>query len=547
MESSMCISPPISLTSLARGRRFLARSAAAVCAGLLAASGAYSQTASSAAPEKAEAGPNLVAAVKKAAPARPAAPAQAAAPAPKQRKIGALNVSGSLRLRAESYGWFETPNYEDSYTFGAAVLRLGVGRQKERYDWLIEGEFPVLFNLPGRAAPPAPQGPLGPGASYFAASGRQDASAILKQAFVRVKGVFGDKASMLRVGRFEFADGAETTPADATLAALKREHLAHRLIGNFGWSHVGRSFDAVQYVRASKSGNFIFVGGRPTEGVFQLRGNRELEVDFWYGAYTRPLAGKNFDSELRLLALHYHDGRGALKTDNRPTAARRADPENIRLNTAGGSYVASIKTGRGTIDLLAWGVGQFGSWGRLEHRAGAVVLEGGFQPAGERAGKLKPWVRVGYARGTGDGDASDGRHNTFFQVMTTPRIYARFPFYNMMNTEDVYLQLKLKPHPRVALRADVHDLRLSSGRDLWYTGGGAFQEETFGYTGRAGGGRRGLGTLFDVSADITVNQTTTVTSYGAGVRGGGVQSAIYPAGGVNPTARMFYAELAKRF
>ncbi len=41
--------------------------------------------------------------------------------------------------------------------------------------------------------------------------------------------------------------------------------------------------------------------------------------------------------------------------------------------------------------------------------------------------------------------------------------------------------------------------------------------------------------------------TTTLTFYGAGVRGGGVQSTIYPAGGANPTARFFYAELIRRF
>jgi len=531
----------------AGGLRYSTRPIASLFVLLLAACGAFAQTVP-AGPVKAESSPETVAAVKDSAPpTQPTAPAQAAPRAPKQRKIGDLNVSGSLRLRAESYGWFQTPNYEDSYTFGAAVLRVAVGQQKERYDWLVEGEFPVLLNLPGRAAAHAPQGQLGPGASYFAASGRQDASAILKQAFVRVKGVFGDKASTLRAGRFEFADGGETTPADATLAALKRDHLAHRLIGNFGWSHVGRSFDAVQYVRASKTGNVTFVGGRPTEGVFQLRGNCELDVDFWYGAYTKPLARKGLNSELRLLALHYHDGRGALKTDNRTAALRRADAENIRLTTVGASYVAAFQTGRGTVDMLAWGVGQFGRWGSLGHRAGAAVFEGGLQPAGEPARKLNLWVRAGFARGTGDGDPSDDRHETFFQVLPTPRLYARFPFYNMMNTEDAYLQLKLRPHSRVALRADVHHLRLSSGRDLWYAGGGAFQEGTFGYTGRPAGGRRALGTLFDISADVTITPTTMLTLYGAGVRGGAVQAAIYPAGGTNPTARMFYAELTKRF
>ena len=480
---------------------------------------------------------------------RPAAPALKPAPpqSPQQRRIGGVSFSGSLRVRVENYGWFETPGFEDDYTFGAAVLRLSLGQQKERYDWQVEGEFPVLFNLPERAVAPAPQGQLGLGGSYFAASGRQDASALLKQAYVRVKGVFGDRASSLRAGRFEFVDGLETTPADATLAALKRDHIAHRLIGHFGFSHVGRSFDAVQFVRNTKSGNFTFVGGRPTEGVFQLRGLKELDVDFWYGAYTKPLPGKRSASEFRLLALHYHDGRGALKTDNRTLALRRADAENIRLTTIGGNYLAAVKTTRGTVDLLVWGAGQFGRWGNLDHRAGAIVFEGGFQPGGEFGAKLKPWLRAGYSRRTGDGDPADARHETFFQVLPTPRIYARFPFYNMMNNVDVYAQLKLNPHARLALRADVHHLKLSNRRDLWYTGGGAFQEGTFGYVGRPGGGRRGMGTLFDLSADLNVTPTTTLSFYGAGVRGGGVQSAIYTAGGANPAARFFYAELMKRF
>ena len=466
--------------------------------------------------------------------------------APKQLKIGNVTFSGSLRLRAENYRWFETPGFEDHYTFGAAVLRLSLSQQKEKVDWLIEGEFPVLINLPERAVAPAPQGQLGLGGSYFAANGRQDASAVLKQAYVRVKALGGDKPSSLRFGRFEFVDGSETTPADATLAALKRDHFAHRLIGHFGFTHIGRSFDAIQYVRNTKKSNFTFVGGRPTEGVFQLRGMKELDVDFWYGAFTKPIANKKVASEFRLLALHYHDGRGALKTDNRSTALRRADTENIRITTMGGNYIAAIKTKDGTVDLLAWGVGQFGNWGNLDHRAGAVVFEGGFQPAGA-LGKYKPWFRGGYSRSTGDGNANDQRHTTFFQVLPTPRIYARFPFYNLMNTEDIYAQLKLKPHARVNLRADVHHLRLSNRNDLWYVGGGAFQEGTFGYVGRPSGGRKSLGTLFDVSADITLTPNTTLTFYGATVRGGGIQSFVYPAGGLNSTARFLYAELTQRF
>ncbi|HET9533463.1 MAG TPA: alginate export family protein [Blastocatellia bacterium] len=458
-------------------------------------------------------------------------------------KIGPVSFSGSVRARIEDWDWFETPAADGNYTFGAVQLRLSLSQQREKFDWQVEGEFPWLINLPKDAIAPAPQGQLGLGASYFAASGTKDVSAVLKQAFVRFKGIGGDKASSLRIGRFEFADGAEITPKDATLATLKRDHIAHRLIGPFAFSHIGRSFDGVQYVRNTAGSNLTFVGARATEGVFQLNANRQMDVDFYYGAFTKPLPGDRAESELRAFALHYHDGRGAIKTDNRTIGERTADGENIRLTTVGGHFIGAIKAGPGTVDLLVWGAGQFGSWGRLDHRAGAMAAEGGYK----FGVKTNPWLRAGYFRSTGDGNPSDGDHTTFFQMLPTPRIYARFPFYNLMNTEDVFAQLRLKPHSRVTLRGDVRYLRLSNRSDLWYAGGGAFQDETFGYIGRPGGGRKGLGTLFDLSADLNLTETTVFSFYASGVRGGSVQQLIYPAGGKNPAARFIYFELTQRF
>jgi Alginate export len=458
-------------------------------------------------------------------------------------KLGGVTFSGSLRLRLESWDWFDSQPADGSYTFGAALLRLSLSQQNDTLDWQVEGEFPWLINLPDNAIAVAPQGQLGFGASYFAANGTQDASAILKQAFVRFKKLGGDKASSLRVGRFEFADGAEVTPKDQTLATLKRDSIAHRLIGPFGFTHIGRSFDGVQYVRNTPGSNFTLLCARVTEGAFQLNANREMDVDFYYAAFTKPLPGKARQSELRAFALHYHDGRGAVKTDNRPLAVRSADAENVRLTTVGGHFVSAVKAGTGTADFLLWGAGQIGSWGKLDHRAGAVAAEAGYKfPV-----KTNPWIRAGYYRSTGDGDPGDGNHTTFFQVLPTARVYARFPFYNLMNNEDMFAQFRLKPIDRVALRADVHHLRLSNARDLWYVGGGAFQDKTFGYAGRPSGGKRSLGTMFDVSADINLSQTTVLTFYASGVRGSVVQSFTYPAGGNNPAARFVYFELSQRF
>jgi len=466
------------------------------------------------------------------------------APLPAPIKIGGLTVSGSLRLRFESWDWFETGAAENNYNFGAATLRLAIGQQKEGFEWLLEAAAPVLIGLPDNAIAPAPQGQLGLGGTYFAANGRQDGSVFIKQAFVRFKGIGGDKASSLKLGRFEFNDGTELIPTDASLATIKRDHIAQRLIGTFGFTHVGRSFDGAHFSRTSQLGNFTFVGARPTEGVFQLRGWNQLDVDFYYGAFTKPLKTKTSESDLRVFALHYHDGRRVLKTDNRPQAARAADTENIRVNTVGGHYGAVTKAGSGKADVLIWGAGQFGDWGKLNHRGAAIAAEAGYQFGSKSVQKIKPWLRAGYFRSTGDGDPADATHGTFFQVLPTPRIYARFPFFDLVNNEDVFAQLRLKPHAKIGLRTDVHHLRLSDANDQWYLGGGAFQKNTFGYTGRPGNGQKTLGTMVDFSLDYAVTPTTALTFYIAGVRGGRVTGRIYPDGG---NSRFAYLELTKRF
>lgn len=472
-------------------------------------------------------------------------PAAKPATAPAPIKLGKVTLSGSLRLRFESWDWFESNTAENSYNFGAAVLRLSLSQQLEKFEWQVEAAAPLLIGLPNNAIAPAPQGQLGLGAAYYAANGRQDGSIFIKQGFIRFKGLGSDKASSLKLGRFEFSDGLETTPADASLATIKREHISQRLIGPFGFTHVGRSFDGVHFVRNAKVGNFTFVGARPTEGVFQLRGWNELDVDFYYGSFNKGFKTKTSESDMRLFALHYHDGRRVLKTDNRPAAVRAADVEKIRLTTVGGHYIGVTKAGSGKADALLWGAGQFGEWGRLDHRATAIAAEAGYQFGGNKtADKIKPWIRAGYFRSTGDGDPNDGTHGTFFQALPTPRIYARTPFFNMMNNEDSFVQLRLKPHARLALRTDAHYLRLSSKRDLWFVGGGAFQKQTFGFVGRAVNNTKTLGTFVDVSADVTITPTTVMTFYLAGVRGGDVAEGIYPAG---KNLRFTYLELTKRF
>jgi hypothetical protein len=387
------------------------------------------------------------------------------------------------------------------------------------------------LGLPDDAIAPGAQGQLGFGGTYFAANGRNTNAAMLfaKQGFIRFNELGGIAGQSLKFGRMEFIDGTEVTPKDSTLAALKRDRIAHRLIGNFGFSDVGRSFDGAQYSLNRSRLNLTLLAARPTRGVFQVDGWGELNANVFYGALTGQLPGKGRSGEWRIFGLGYSDYRdGVVKTDNRALAARTADPAHIRIGTYGGHFLESIQSSLGTVDLLAWGALQNGSWGRLAQRSGGFAIEAGWQPSALRT--LRPWLRGGYDYGSGDGNPNDNTHGTFFQVLPTPRVYARFPFFNMMNNRDVFGELILRPSKALTIRADVHSLTLADRSDLWYSGGGMFQPWTFGYTGRPSNGHSGMATLFDVSADYNVNAHASAGVYFGHAAGKLAVQSTYPNG-----------------
>jgi hypothetical protein len=460
-------------------------------------------------------------------------PAAAAAPAPPAEPASRWRWGGSLRSRLEVWDWFNPPTAaDDRYAFLGAYARVSLARTFGRVELFVEGSLPVLLGLPEGASLSAPQGQLGHGASYRDANGGRVAVPFARQAYVRI-GRVPDAKSSLRVGRFEFLEGQEGLGKDATLDWIKRERIAQRLLAHFAFTHVQRTTDGIELTRRSGPWHLLAAAGRPTEGVFKLDANRGVrDVAFTYAGLTRATARH----DLRLFYIFYRDDRGTTKVDARPLAVRAADPRPIDLSTVGGHYAGHA----GRADLLLWGALQTGRWGAQPHRAGAWVAEAGYQPAL----RGKPWLRGGVNWGSGDGDPSDRRHGTFFQMMPTARIYARFPFFNMMNTEDAFVQAIVRPHARVTLRTDYHRLRLSSARDLWYAGGGVFDTRSFGFSGRPSSGQRTLAALADLQADFRPSDRTVLSVYYGHARGGGVVRGIYPAG-VN--ANLFFLELAQRF
>src|SRR5580693_4685451 len=380
-------------------------------------------------------------------------------PTPQPIQLGNVTFSGSIRERYEAWDWFQPPaGGENLYGFSGTVVRFGFSQTSTKFDWNIEFEAPILLGVPNNAVHAAPLGQYGLGGAYYAANDNSQNAAFIfpKQAFFRVKG----EHSSLRMGRMEFTDGSEVTPKDPTLASLS---------------------------------------AIPTRGVFQVDGWGWVKTPVTYVALTRQTEIGSAHTEWRIFGIYYNDDRPIVKTDNRPAAARATDLGGINIGTYGGHFILAAPTSSGTVDFLGWGALQRGSWGLLTQRSGAAAIEGGWQPT--FASRVRPWFRGGYYYSSGDGNPSDNTHGTFFAILPTPRIYARFPLFNSMNNTDLFGEVMLRPTKQLIIRSDVHGLWLSNKNDLWYSGGGAFQPSSFGFNGRPSNGGKSLATLYDISGD----------------------------------------------
>lgn len=175
------------------------------------------------------------------------------------------------------------------------------------------------------------------------------------------------------------------------------------------------------------------------------------------------------------------------------------------------------------------------------HSANAAAVEGGYRFTHVASA---PWLRGGWFQSSGDHNPNDNEHQTFFQLLPTPRLYARFPFYNLMNNQDQFVQMVDRPAKRLELRSDLHWLQLSAKQDLWYQGGGAYDSKVFGYVGLPSNEHSSFASVADISADWQTTQTLAVNFYYAHAWGKSVVTNIYPS---NSNAQFGYVELVYRW
>lgn len=454
-----------------------------------------------------------------------------------------ISASGEITARNTYENWFEPAleTVDSNYDYFFTRSRLAIALRNPYIGAFVQAQHVYMWNLPENSIAPAPQGALGFGATYYAhARSDTDHSLIIRQAYLDFPRLF-IKGLSARIGRFDYADGQEVTyKKNAKVTWLKNARLSDRMIGAFDWSAYNRSFDGVQAAYDHKAFNLYTSVTHPTQGGYENEAQKTISsIDLGNITATIKYGELLKNTEVRAFYYYYNDHRN-ISSILGESGLRDG---NIRINTFGTHWLHTENTKAGVVDLLFWGAFQDGEWGAVDHGAWTAAIEGGFQFTNIPS---KPWIRGGYFISSGDSDPTDGKHGTFYQMLPTARKYALFPFYNLMNNQDLFIQAIVKPKEAFTIRADLHSVSLQNKNDLWYMGAGPTQGSgtIFGYVGRPGNNHKGLATVLDISPSYTLNKYLSANLYYGHAFGGDVIKSIYHN---SSNGDLFYVEMKAQF
>lgn len=458
--------------------------------------------------------------------------------AQESKPLGQINehfrLTGELQTSYEYWDYFRPtkPALTNSYDLWEVRARLGLQFTSSHIDGFVQGQYIGLYDLPTNAVAPPPIGALGLGGAYYNANDNASSpqSLFLRQAYINLKlAGLGLTGGALKLGRFEFQDGMEYKTGDAKFDGIKKSRIAQRVLGSNA-VYTQRTFDGFSAVYDNADFNFTATGVRPTQGGFNVDGQEEIShINAFYTAFTAKKNALLPDTEARLFYQYYNDDRGIAPVDNRTAVKPLLSQRKLELHTLGAHALTVQKVGDGSVDALLWAAYQFGDWTDQTQQAWAVDAEAGYQWTNV---PLKPWLRGVFYRSSGDNNASDGRHGTFYSMLPSGRMYAKFPFYNLMNIQDTFVQFIVSPTDKTKIGVDFHHLSLDNSNDLLYGGMGANSISgtgTFGFTGRPSGGHNTLGQLVDITLSYNVTKDVATRIYYAHAFGGSVIANNYAA------------------
>lgn len=429
---------------------------------------------------------------------KPAEPWRAEWAGPADTKI---RVEMLDRARGEFADWFGNPIVkgvavpkDHNYSFVGNKLQLGLRVTGDPFEAFAQFQDTYIGGLPTNG--------VGVGAAYYANTPLSTQNgAFLRQGWLRFNNLLGVDGLYLNGGRQLFSDGQQGLARQKNLRWIQDNRLAQRLIGPFEYTHTGRSFDGGSVGYLTNDLEAVGFGFMPTFGGFESNGMPTIGKVNVAGASLSLRDSETLGNTIARLSWYYYsDDRDIVFVDNRPLASREAAKgQGSSIHTVGGHAAHAVEIGPGVADGTVYAFGQFGDWQNQQQASWAYGVEAGYQFKEIWAA---PWLRAGINSGSGDDNPKDNTHGTFFQLLPTAWLYAQFPFYNMMNNQDVFVQGILTPDPKLSLRLDFHALRVNAAQDFVYSGSGATNNSVFGYVGAPTGGATDLAYLTHIMINV---------------------------------------------
>jgi len=241
-----------------------------------------------------------------------------------------------------------------------------------------------------------------------------------------------------------------------------------RLIGNFGWSNNGRSFDAAKFYYKSSALDLDVFRSKIVENTMTA-----TDLDF-YGIYStvKVIPDKLADVDVYLLRLvdQNHDATpfGQSTLGNTAIASTETTKESSVINTFG----LRIKGGTSGIDYTAEFIplqtGTVTSYAKsYKIKGSAYAIKGGYTLPVAKA-------RIGleYDYASGDKDGTDEKITTFFNLFPTNHDkYGYADQQGWRNMKAYALVASAEPIDNVKLEFAYWNFKLAQKMDAWYGAG----------------------------------------------------------------------------
>ncbi len=271
-------------------------------------------------------------------------------------------------------------------------------------------------------------------------------------------------------------------PASMTLGRQELVFGDSRLVGNFEWSNIARSFDGLRLAYSKESLRVDLFGMvvkkaqnfGPDPATYSLTAPAAIPNDdgqHFLGLYA-SLKASGVTIEPYLLYLQ--DTQNGLATSNLLPAATGQTRETlgVRIDKKGDGnpldFTAELAYQTGSMDAHS-------NAPKANIQAYAMALKAGYTlPAA-----YSPRIGIEYDLASGDDNTGDDSAKTFENLFPTNHTqYGYMDYVGWRNMKDLRFSVSAKPEKSVKVSLDYHIFSLASTADNWYAASGAIFRTT---------------------------------------------------------------------